>query len=151
MSNMYTGDPMVDPMVEQLKQQFTGAAFNNSFEQMFGFYPANPVKAGDSWNSTPAMSVDNMDINVKTKYTLKDVSRNMATIAEESDITMKASVDLEGKLTGTQSGTLLVDTQTGMPVSSETSQKISGILTAQGFDVQTDISTRVKTSTTEVN
>jgi len=150
MNSPSVGDPMADQMLGQLKQQFNDAALENSFNQIFRIYPSNQVKAGDRWNLESAMEVNNMSISVNTRYTLKEVSKNKATITEESAIELKTSVNIVGNLSGTQSGVLLVDTQTGMPVSSEKTQNIKGVLNAHGFDVQTDINTKAKVSIKEV-
>ena len=132
-----------------MRQQFSDDAMKSSFEQSFKIYPANVVKAGDSWNTDYTMTMNNMNTNVKTKYILKDVSRNMATVAAESDIEMSASVEMEGKLTGTQTGTMIVDARTGMPVTSDMSQNIKGAVKTQGIDVQMELVSKAKTSIKE--
>jgi len=142
------GGQIAAQMGAQLKQQFSDAAMKNMFEQSFKIYPANAVKVGDSWNSELTMS--NINSNIKSRYTLKEVSRNTATIAVESDIEMEMGTGMEGKLTGTQTGTMVVDTKTGMSISGETTQNIKGDVKAQGFDVKMEMVTKSKTSIKEV-
>ena len=137
-------------MGASMRQQFSDNAMKNTFEQSFKFYPANAVKVGDSWNIESSVTVMNMSVSTNTKYTLKGVTKNVATIAVESDIEMNASVEMEGKLSGTQTGTTIVDTRTGMPVTGDMSQNMKGVLKVQGMDVQMELATKMKTSTKEV-
>ena len=135
-----------DPMGEQLKQHFSGPAMKSTFEQSFKIYPDNAVKQGDSWNSEFVMSVAPMTSNTKTKYTLKEISGNMAIVDVASDIEMNSSGNMEGKISGKQSGSMLVDIQTGIPVSSDITQILKGTINAQGFEIQMDMNNIIKTS-----
>ena len=135
----------------QINQQFSGDAMKNMFEQSFKMYPANAVTAGDSWNIEGTTTINNMNTSLKTKYTLKEVSRNMATISVESDVEMESGAGLEGKLAGIQTGMMTIDTETGLPVTGDISSNFAGILKTQGMDVQMEITTKAKTSTKEVN
>ena len=134
----------------QMKPQFSDAAQKKSFEQLFKFYPTNPVKMGDSWNMENTTTVTNMNTHLKTKYTLKGVSKNVATIAMEGDMEMTPGMGMEGKLSGTQTGTMSVDTKTGMIISSETTQNIKGAVKTQGIDLLMDINMKMKTSFKEI-
>jgi hypothetical protein len=67
-----------------------------------------------------------------------------------SDIEMTASGDMQGKLTGAQTGAKMIDIRTGMAVKSDMSQNIKGAVTVQGFDVQMELATTMKTTTKEV-
>ena len=141
-SNLIAGDPMG----EQMKQQFSGASLKNTFEQAFRIYPPNAVKEGDSWNAEFVMSVAPMKSNTKTKYTLKEINGNMATVNVASDIVMNASGEMEGRISGTQSGPMQIDIPTGIPVLSEMTQKLKGTITAQGFEIDMDMNNKVKTA-----
>ena len=134
----------------QLKQQFSDAALKNMFEHSFKIYPTNAVKVGDSWNMESTMVMNNMNANYKARYTLKEVSKNTATIAVDSDIEMEMGEGMEGKLVSTQSGTMLVDIKTGISVSGEVTQNIKGTIKAQGFDIQMDMNNKTKTFIKEV-
>jgi hypothetical protein len=142
--------PMAAQIGEQMKQLFGGDAIKSSFEQSFKMYPANAVNVGDSWNMENTMMISNMNASFKTKYTLKAVNRNMATIAVESTIEIETGAGMEGKLAGTQTGTIVVDTETGLHVTGDMLQNIVGIVKAQGMEVQMEMTTNAKTSTKEV-
>ena len=138
-------------MNAQMGQQFSDENMKNMFGQSFNFYPDNAVKVGDSWNLETTMPMNNMNFGIKTKYTLKEVSNNMATIEVEGytdmDLAMNMGAEMEGKFTGTQTGTMIVDTTTGMPVTSDISLNLKGSIKAQGMDMQMEMNSKTKTST----
>ena len=141
---------MIAQLGAQLKQQFNDEAMKNTFEQSFKIYPANAVRTGNSWNMENTLNVNNMNTDISTKYTLKSVSRNMATVAVDGKLEMTPGAGMEGKLAGTQTGTMTIDTGTGLPVTSDATQNIKGVFTVQGMEVQTEIVTKLKTSFKEV-
>jgi predicted Fe-Mo cluster-binding NifX family protein len=146
-----SADGMIAAQVgAQMKQQFSDDAMKNMFGQSFNFYPANAVKKGDSWNVDFSTTMSNMNVSIKTKYTLKDVSKNMATIDVTGEIEMNPGAGMDGKLTGTQTGSMMIDTKTGMHVTSDISQDMKGSLKVQGMDVQMEMTTKSKTATKEV-
>ena len=137
-------------VVAQLNQQFSGDAVKDMLEQSFKMYPANAVRAGDSWNMDNTTTINNMNTSVKTKYTLKEISGNIATVAIESDMVMTVGAGMEGTIAGTQTGTMTIDTRTGLPVTSDIAQNIAGLVKAQGMDVQVQLTGKVKTSIKEI-
>ena len=135
-----------------MKQQFNDAAMKDMFEQSLKIYPAGTVKPGDSWNTEQALSISGMmNMTTKIKYTLTEVKKNAAAVAMESTINMKPGMNMEGDLTGTQTGTMQVDIKTGMPVSTEITQNIKGSIKAQGIDILMDMTSKIKTSIKEIN
>ena len=68
----------------------------------------------------------------------------MATIEVTSDFDMDMG---EGKLPGTQTGTMIVDTTTGMPVTSDVSLNIKGSIKVQGMEIQMELVQKKKTTT----
>jgi len=137
-------------VVAQLNQQFSGDAVKDMLEQSFKMYPANAVRAGDSWNMDNTTTINNMNTSVKTKYTLKEISGNIATVAIESDMVMTVGAGMEGTIAGTQTGTMTIDTRTGLPVTSDIAQNIAGLVKAQGMDVQVQLTGKVETSIKEI-
>jgi len=143
-------NPMFAQLGAQMKQQFNDEAMKKMFEQSMKIYPENPVKAGNSWNIENTMMTNIMNTNYTTKYTLKSVSRNMATIAVEGEIEMNPGAGMEGKITGTQTGTMTVDTRTGLPITNDVSQNMKGTVSAQGMDIQMETIATTKTTIKEV-
>ena len=137
-------------IVTQINQQFSGDAMKSTFEQLFKIYPTNTVKVGDSWNIENMTTMNNMSTNVKTRYTLKEISRNIATVIVESDMEMDPGTVMEGKLAGTQIGTMTIDTETGLPLTNDMSQNVLGLVKAQGMEVQMEMTGKVKGSIKEL-
>jgi len=127
-----------------MTQQFSDESMRKMFEQSFNFYPEKAVKVGDSWNTEITMPINNINFDIKTRNTLKEVSNNMATIEVTSDFDMDMG---EGKLPGTQTGTMIVDTTTGMPVTSDVSLNIKGSIKVQGMEIQMELVQKTKTTT----
>ena len=134
----------------QMKQQFNDDAMKKMFDQSFKIYPNNPVKAGDSWDKENMTTVNNMNTGLKTKYTLKSVSKNVVTIAVEGEIEVNPGAGVEGKIAGTQTGTMNVDAKTGLTLTSDVTQSMKGTLKTQGMDILMEMTAKTKTSIKEV-
>jgi len=132
----------------QMSQQFTDESMKKMFGQSFNFYPDNAVKVGDSWNTEITIPMNNMNFGIKTKNTLKKIGTNEATIEAAGDIAMDIE---ESKFTGTQTGTMIVDTATGLPVTSDISLNMKGTIKAQGMDIQMEMLSKTKISVKEIN
>ena len=132
----------------QLSQQFSDESMKSMFGQSFNFYPDNAVKIGDSWNVKNSILMSSINIGTNIKYTLKGINTNNATIEVAGDIDM----DMEGgKLAGKQTGTMTLDTITGIPVTSDISQDLKGSIKAQGMDIQMEMISKTKTSAKLIN
>jgi len=135
-------------MGAQMSQQFNDESMKNMFGQSFNFYPDKAVKIGDSWDMKNSILMNSMNLNINSNNTLKGINSNMATIEVAGDIDM----DVEGsKLTGKQTGTMTIDTATGMPTTSDISQNMSGSIKAQGMEIQMEMITKTKTTAKVIN
>ena len=132
----------------QMSQQFSDESMKNMFGQSFHIYPDNAVKVGESWNMENSMSMNNMNIGIKTKNTLREVNSNRAIIAVTGEVDMDMG---EGKFTGMQTGTMIVDITTGLPVTSDISLNLKGSIKSQGMDIQMEMLTQTKMSVKEIN
>jgi len=143
--------PQAARMGAEVRKQFGDAALKSMFERSLKIYPANAVRTGDSWHSEITLSLANMNAVIKTKYTLKEVKKNMATVAAESDMMIDmAEMGVEAKLAGTQTGTMVIDTRTGMPVKSDALGNVKGSYEVQGINVQVELVNKIKASVKEV-
>jgi hypothetical protein len=133
-----------------MQQQFSDEAVKNMFEQSLRIYPADAVKPGDSWNVENIMTLSGVNTAINTEYTLKEVKKNEAAIAMEATVNMQPGAGMEGNLSGTQAGTMLINVKTGMSVSTELSRTVKGSLKAQGIDVAMDMNTKMTMSTKEI-
>ena len=149
MLNAVSGDGQLAAQLgAQMSQQFSDESMKNMFGQSFYSYPDKAVKIGDSWNVKNSFLMSGMNFNINANNTLKGINANMATIEVESDIDM----DMEGgKLTGKQAGSIIVDTATGIPATSDISQNINGSIKAQGMDIQMEMITKTKTTAKVIN
>ena len=144
MLNAVSADGQVaTQMGAQLSQQFNDESMKSMFGQLFNFYPANAVKIGDSWDVKNSILMNNMNLDTNTKNTLKGINTNNATIEVAGDIDMNME---GGKLSGKQTGTMILDTTTGMPATSDMSQNMKGSINAQGMDIQMEMISKTKTS-----
>ena len=135
----------------QMSQQFSDESMKNMFGQSFNFYPDNAVKVGDSWNKESTMPMNQMKINMKTKNTLKEVSANMATVEVAGTTEMDMGGGMAGKVAGTQTGTMVIDTTNGIPVTSDISQYMKGSIKAEGMEIQMEMVSKTKTTAKKIN
>ena len=146
--SVITEDPMSETMSIGLKQEFSESAIKRMIEQSLNFYPVNAVRVQESWTMEDT-HVSNLNLTTKAKYTLKENKRDLATITVEAIIEVTHH-RMEGKLMGTQTGNILVDTKTGIPISTDVSQNVTGAFKVRDFDVATEINTHKKMSIKEV-
>lgn len=125
--------PTGDQMMKPLARYFTEKAIKEGTEASMGIYPDKPVGVGDSWKTKVAMS-QGFAVIVESEWAVRGRKEGVATVgivstikpnpkAEPLDMgVMKMSYQLSGK----QGGTMQLEESTGMIVSSELNQEISG-------------------------
>lgn len=111
----------------------------------YAVYPEGKVKVGESWE-TDIEPLKDSDMTVHMKYTLLKATKKQATLGLEG--TLKAneinSEDME--LNGTTVGEMIVDTKTGMLISSKMDIELAVELEQQGMKIPANIlSTTVTT------
>jgi hypothetical protein len=135
-----------------LTSQWLGeSAIKGMFEQTFRVFPSNGIKPGDSWTIESNYGVSNKKSDIKTLYSLQDVKDGVATISVKATVELNPGGGLEGTLTGTQSGILLVDAKTGIPVSSDLTLNIKGPVKQQQVEIQMEMAAKMKTTVKEIN
>ena len=138
-----------------IKQYFNEKVIKGVIESSLKIYPADKVKVGDSWTIENTFGgVSNMNETAQIGHTLKKIKNDVATIDFEAAIEVEQGGGLEGKLNGTQSGTILVNTKTGMPVSSNLTQKVKGSITQHlsiTIDMMMLMTAKIKTSFKEID
>lgn len=135
----FDGVPNGEMMEQQMEAQFGESTIVGSLRQLTGFYPTEAVKVGDSWTKeSDAQSA--MPMKAETTYTLKERKNGIATI----EFTRKLKTDPDGKpmemmgmemsydMSGTESGTYLVDEKTGWATSMEATQDMGGKMSMKG-------------------
>jgi hypothetical protein len=101
--------------------QFNDQNMKDMFSQSFNFFPAKPVKVGDSWEKKISLT-NNIPLEMTTTYTVKSIEGNKVTLDSKS----KMNISGAANMTGDQTGTMLVDAGTGLVINGEFEQKITG-------------------------
>jgi len=149
-------NPIEAQIGTQMRMQFNDDGIRNFFAQPYNFYPANAVRIGDSWNIDSETTINDVLLDMSTTYTLKGTlkyrNRDAANITFESKIEMNPSLlGVDGKFTGKNSGTTLVDVSSGLPMSHDLTQTITGTMNVQEMSLQMEMNATTKTTITEVN
>ncbi|MDR1865621.1 MAG: DUF6263 family protein [Bacteroidales bacterium] len=133
-----------------LSQQFNDKMWKNTFEQSFMTFPSRPVKKNDSWDAATQLNISGVVINSNNKYTLKDVKGKTGYIDVVSVIEMSPTSETKGKMSGSMSGSIIMDTATGISETSEMTQDISGTMSVNNMEIPMTIKSKIKTSTKKI-
>jgi hypothetical protein len=157
--------PMREQALAGIKEQFGPERIAETQQQFLDYVPGKPVAEGDTWTSETT-SDTGMTLLITTEYTLESAGAGEAvldasgTIATpEGGFTQQAGpLTMTGEMSGTQEGTLTVDTATGLVKHQEVTQKITGTLKpesddpqAAGMTIPMDITTRMTLDLTETD
>jgi len=137
-----------NPMTEQLLQQFSDESLANMSRQNFNYYPKEAVKVGDTWNCDLNLNIGMSAVN--SVCTLKSVSDKTAVIDLVSQVKIDSLPMAEANLSGTQTGTIIVDLKTGIPVSQDIVINVEGKLSAPDVDMNIKMTTQGKSTTKEL-
>lgn len=125
--------PQRNQIIKGLQNQFGDEAMRSSFEQITSFYPEKPVKIGDSWHNSLTLDVG-FPMVIESDYTLVSSDSGIADINVISAISSNPNsegIDMGAfsliyDIKGDQSGTIKMDEQSGLPLSSDMRQQFSG-------------------------
>ncbi|MBI3137966.1 MAG: hypothetical protein HYZ15_05225 [Sphingobacteriales bacterium] len=104
-----------EKMKQQFGQQFNDQKVREQFERFFYIFPAKEVKAGDSWKKSSHVS-GLFSGNLNSTYTVTEMEGDMVIIGEKTRI---VSDDENGETLGEQTGTLVVDSRSGLVVKAD--------------------------------
>lgn len=113
-----------------LRDQFNEQAVKDQFAQIFTIFPNKKVKVGDNWEKH-LQTGGKVPAKFLTVYTVKQIEGDHVTLNAKSNI---SSTGGEMQITGDQTGTLLVDSKTGLVLNAEFDQSMD--TKVQGFDVK---------------
>jgi hypothetical protein len=129
---MQLSNPQARQMVKkQLVQRFSDKALKKTMESMFAVYPKKPVRVGATWKRK-AKTAGAFPMQVYSVYTFVKLEGHLAHLMVTSRIQIReaqmgvGNARVSYKMSGRQSGTLKVNTQSGLPVKSEIAQTITG-------------------------
>lgn len=148
MLNAISADGQLAVLGSQMSQQFNDEAMQKSLGQSFNLYPDKAIKVGDTWSTENSLPMNYVNVSVKTTNTLKAVNANKATI----DVTGEMDMDMEeSKMKGAQTGTMIIDTSTGLPLSSDILLDMKGVVKTQGMEIKMEIESKAKMSVKKIN
>lgn len=128
--------PTRDGMAKMIKEQFGETAMREQMQNLFAFYPAQPVGVGESWTHNVRISMG-FPMVLENTYTLKGRKDGVATIAVATKLSPNpdakpmtlGEVTIAYDLSGTQSGETTIDEATGWTTGATLKQDIGGEMT----------------------
>ncbi|OSZ77311.1 hypothetical protein CAP36_12960 [Chitinophagaceae bacterium IBVUCB2] len=102
-------------MLQSFSQQFNERNIKEQFERVLYIFPNKEVKVGDSWQKKTT-TTGPMGGTYNSTYTVKEIEGDMVTLEEKTKI---ESDNEQMKLSGEQTGELVVDSRTGLVVSAD--------------------------------
>jgi Family of unknown function (DUF6263) len=125
--SMNAGEQIKGIVLASLKGQFSEEKVKETFAPMFGIYPNKEVKPGDKWTNTYILS--SQAVESSNEYTVKSFEGDNAIVQLSSKMEPQADAANPNlaalKLSGTQSGTMTINTTTGLIVDSELTQNFT--------------------------
>lgn len=115
-------------IMSQSMQMFTNDEnFENFISQNFNYFPEDVVKIGDKWSSAfklPGL----MNMETTMNFEVATIEKDKVTLNVTSDVNMDSPIEQNGfkmniEMTGTQTGTMTVNTDDGWVRSSDLAQK----------------------------
>ena len=146
-----------DPAAEKLLEgTLDEKKITSNFESSYHIFPDKPVKIGESWSQQS--SVESMfPMDIKTGYTLKEVSNGVAKIAASGDFSMKKDdyeangLKMKVDFKGTYSGIYDLDVATGISRKGNIIMPMKGTMELMGMEVPVTVSTNMQTTTTPID
>lgn len=130
--------PIPDSTAENVRAN--DSSIRKMMEQSLSIYPAQPVRIGDTWQKSYSTNLGLMDMLVTSNYKLMSISDGIAHIEINASVKSTPSLNqsLQGmqmEMTGTQSGTMDIEIQTGLIRDSEFSQEVIGKMNIPGAEI----------------
>ncbi|MBS1776954.1 MAG: hypothetical protein JSS64_11815 [Bacteroidetes bacterium] len=133
-----------DTIVSNTKA-FTDTAMRGLLEPLVSFYPNKPVSVGDEWQRSFYSNAGFVNLRMTVLFQLESVHDHIANISLKGAATSISSGDpqmrgMKLKLSGTQQGTLEIDTTTGLIQNAHFTQNISGTISIPNAEIPMTIS-----------
>lgn len=125
-------------MLQTFSQQFNEKSIKEQFERVLYIFPNKEVKVGDSWKKITNTSGP-VGGEYSSTYTVTDIEGDMVTLEEKTKI---VSDNEQLKLSGEQTGTLVVDSKTGLVVSADMDMNMA--TTSEGTKMNVKGKTKIK-------
>jgi hypothetical protein len=136
--SMGLGEKEKAGMIEKFNKQFNEDATKEQFERFLYIFPNKEVKVGDSWQKTTTPRGP-MGGKYTSVYTVSEIEGDMVTIEEKTKISPDKEED---KMSGDVTGTLVVDSKTGLVVNAD--QKMNITSTVGGLKTEVKAVSKIK-------
>ncbi len=132
------GEEKGKELVKKFNEQFNKEKIKDQFARILYIFPNKEVKVGDSWvKSTTSMGMGGG--KYISTYTVTEIEGDIVTLDEKSIIESTSDGD---KMKGTLSGTLIIDSRSGLVVSADQDLKINS--EAKGKSIEMVGKTKVR-------
>ena len=117
-----------------LQDQFNDQTIKDQFGQVLSIFPGKEIKVGDKWEKI--LQVDGrMPAKYITTYTVKGIEGDHVSLSAHTNIgsANNESDNYQMEIKGTQNGSLLVDSKTGLVINAEFDQDME--TKTQGMEI----------------
>lgn len=101
-----------------LQDQFNEQSVKDQFAQVFTIFPGKEIKVGDTWEKN-IQTRGRMPAKYTTHYSVKEIEGDHVSLTAQTAI---GSANNEMEIKGTQNGSLLVESKTGLVIDAEFTQ-----------------------------
>jgi hypothetical protein len=115
-------------MMSSLNDQFNEQTVKDQFGQIFTIFPNKEIKVGDSWDKS-FVTGGKMAAKYNTTYTVKEIEGDHVTLSTKTRIETTGDMDLKGD----QTGTVIIDSKTGLMINGDFDQDIK--IKVQGMSI----------------
>lgn len=127
------GEEEKQKMKQEFSKQFSDEGIKSQFERLFYIFPNKEVKLGDNWVKNTTITQNDMPMAYNSTYEVTEIEGDMVTLEENSIIKSgKEEVDLKGK----SNGTIIVDSRSGLIVSSNQDMTMTVSTNGMSFDMK---------------
>jgi uncharacterized protein YktA (UPF0223 family) len=116
-----SGDDEKQEMMKKFDSQFNAKNMQGQFDRFLYIFPNKEVKVGDTWQKKSDVSGP-MAVKYNSTYKVTDIEGEMVTLDE---MTKMQSADAIMKMKGDITGTIVVDSKTGLVVTADQEMKIT--------------------------
>jgi len=124
--------------------------FEKTIQYAFALLPDSAVKTGVGWVANSSVTVTGIELPVVIKYTLTAIKNDKAFIDVNAEILSEnetkeiQGVDVVINLKGSQKGTIVLNTNTGMVIESENKMLVKGTMQVKSTNIDLNCSNTVK-------
>jgi hypothetical protein len=119
-------------MIKKFDEQFNAKNMKGQFERFLYIFPNKAVKVGDSWEKDSEAPGAPMAGKYHSVYKVTDIEGDMVTLEEKTKI---LSAEQGMVMSGNVTGTLVVDSKTGLVVTADQDMKMTTSAKGMSFEM----------------